>query len=120
MATKLHQDWINAKKGLQKQIDEVKKKGGLNPKQIEDALKSFDGGFGPTLEKCAKAYKDKKEADLKKHAAAAEVIAKRYLETVTKISNERGMAAKINLSVLITRLQEVKDKGLQCPTYFFQ
>lgn len=120
MATKLHQDWLNAKKALQKQVDDVKKNGGLNPKQIETALKSFDGGFGPMLEKCAKAYKDNKEADLKKHAAAAEVVANKYLETVKKISNERGTAAKMDLNVLITRLKEIKEKGLQCQAYYFK
>lgn len=47
----LYDQWKSAKAGLQKQVDDVKKKGGLNPKQIQDALKSFDQGLGPLLKK---------------------------------------------------------------------
>jgi hypothetical protein len=118
MANAMHNSWKTAKSGLQKQIDDVKKSGGLNPKQIQDALKSFDSGFGPLLDKCAKAYKDKKDADVKKYAKDAITVAEKYLGTVTSISNERGSGAKITLKAMITQLTNLRDKGITAPNYF--
>lgn len=114
----MHDSWKSSKKALQKTVDEVKKRGGLNPKPIEDALKSFDGGFGPLIDKCAKAYKDQKDADVKKHATAAIVVAEKYLETVSKISNERGTGAKITLGGMIANLKDLKENGSAARNYF--
>jgi hypothetical protein len=111
MANRMHDDWVKQKAFLQKQVDDVKKNGGLNPKQIQDALKSFDGGLGPTLDRLAEAYKAKKDADVKKYAERAITTAKNYLATVTKISNERGTGTKIALSAMLTKLEGLKAKG---------
>ena len=112
MANKLHADWLRAKENMKKQIADVKKNGGLNPKQIEDALKSFDGGFGPMLEKIGVAYKANKGADVQKNATAAITVAQKYLQTVKGISNERGTGAALELKILLGKLEELKTKGM--------
>ncbi len=114
----LYDQWKNAKKALEKQVADVKKKGGMNPKQIEAALKSFDQGLGPLLTKVGTAYKANKGKDVQKHAEAAIKVAEKYLETVNKISNERGSGARITLKALIAQLTTLKDKGMTAPNYF--
>ena len=100
MANAMHNSWKSAKSGLQKQIDDVKKNGGLNPKPIQDALKSFDSGFGPLIDKCAKADKEKTDADVKKYAKDAITVAEKYLGTVT---NRLYASMKNKLSILMLR-----------------
>jgi hypothetical protein len=114
MPNKMHADWLRAKANMEKQVAEVKKQGGLNPKQIEDALKGFDGGFGPLLEKLGTAYKANKGADVTKHATEAITVAQRYLHTVQGISNERGRGAALELKILLGKLDELKTKGMTC------
>lgn len=118
MPNRMHAEWLSAKTLMQKQIDDAKKKGGLNPKQLQEALKSFDQGLGPLLDKTASAYKDKKDADIKKHAAAAVTVADRYLATVNAISNERGAGGRLSLKTIIGKLNDLRAKGSAAPNYF--
>jgi hypothetical protein len=111
VANRLHDDWVKQKSYLQKQVDEFKKNGGLNSKPVEDALKSFSGGLGPTLDKLAEAYKAKKDADVKKYADRAIVTATAYMATAGKLSNERGTGTKMFLKNMLVKLDGLKAKG---------
>src|SRR5579872_4887669 len=111
MPNNMHAKWLQAKNSLQREIDNVKQNGGMNPKQVKDALKTFDQGFGPLLEKLGTAYKDKKDAEAKKQAGAALTIAERYLATLKSISNGRGGGAEALLGSIIRELNDVRAKG---------
>ncbi len=84
---------------------------------IKTVMKTFTGGFGPTLDKLEKAYKDKKDADVKKYADAALKIAEIYNAKIQEM-NKHGFTGSPyaymhgNLSFIITKVSELKAKGI--------
>jgi hypothetical protein len=117
MPSTLHQYWKKTKDDLAKASAEIKKTGG-NHKPIDDALKSFDSGFGPLLDKVADAYKAKKDADVKKHAKGALDIAGEYKKTVEGIPYQCRIEAGQRLNHITKSLTELKDKGTAANDYF--
>ncbi len=118
MPNRMHDEWLRAKKQLSDQVADFKKNGGLNSKPVEDALKSFDGGFGPMLEKLGTAYKGNRGADVQKYATSALTIAEGYMHRLEGLSNERGRGAQMFLRSLLAQLAELKAKGMTAKNYF--
>jgi hypothetical protein len=117
MPSTLHQHWKKTKDDLAKASAEMKKTGGNN-KPIDDALKSFDSGFGPLLDDVANAYKAKKDADVKKHAKAALKIAGEYKATIEKIPYQCRIEAGQRLNFIAKALKELENKGTEATDYF--
>jgi hypothetical protein len=117
MPNSLHQHWKKTKDDLAKSAAEMKKTGG-NSKPIDTALKSFDGGFGPLLDKVGDAYKAKKDADVKKQAAAAGKIAGTYKTTIDAIPYQCRVEAGFRLSHITKVLKELETKGTTATDYF--
>lgn len=113
--SRMRNTWKQAREALLRQIAEVSKKGGLNVKPLEDALKSFDASFAPLLDKVAEAYKANKGEDVKKHAAAALAVGQRYLATLQSISHLRGGRAGQLLAAIVGDLKKCQLQGMAAP-----
>lgn len=123
MANKLHTEWLACKKSLEDQVARFKAgKSNQIPTPLQDALKAFNQGFGPKLDDVAKAYKAKNDAEVKKQAAKALVIAKSYDQLLDKKpTGENQMVlqgAKTKLQPIIHSLTELQTKGTQAADPF--
>ena len=116
--TTMRQDWHNTKTAMKIVADIVKKQGVSDAKARLDALKSFDQGLGPLLDKVEAAYKARKDADVKKHAQAAVAIANKYVATLTAIPNGNGNTTAEALRGIREKLGELWAKGISAPNYF--
>jgi hypothetical protein len=111
MSCTFHTTWKSIKDNLAKASADMKKTNG-NAKPIDDALKSFTAGFGPTLDKMADAYKAKKDADVKKLATAALKIAGDYEKVIETIPYPcRSEAGRVR-TVIKPGLEDLKTKGI--------
>ena len=123
MANKLHTEWLGCKKVLEDQIQEYKNgRSNQIPTVLEDALKSFNKGFGPKLEEVGKAYKAKNDAEIKKQAGKALDIALVYDKTLSaKPTAANQMAferAKKQLQPVIHALTDLKNTGSKAANPF--
>lgn len=124
MPNKMHASWIAAKDRLEAEVAWFKQNGGLNSKPVEEALKTFKNGLGPKLDNVGAAYKNKKDADVKKNAGAALTVAQGYKSTLAGMLRGPGLsqarADSIRFAIgkvddIIQDLVLLKEKGSSAP-----
>jgi hypothetical protein len=96
----------------------LKKAGATNQQPRLDALKTFDQGLGPLLDKVEAAYKAGKDGDVKKHAQAAVAIANKYVATLADLPDGLGTGSANTLRNIREKLGELWQKGISAPNYF--
>jgi hypothetical protein len=101
----MHAECERAKADLARRLEDTKTRGGADAKPLKEALKSFDRGYGPLLEKCGDAVAKHKLNDVKKYAADALKVAQKYLPAVRSLPGGNGTLAA---AVLPDRIEKFR------------
>ena len=123
----MHAECERAKADLARRLEDTKTRGGADAKPLKEALKSFDRGYGPLLEKCGDAVAKHKLNDVKKYAADALKVAQKYLPAVRSLPGGNGNLAAAVLPDRIEKFRtpdvvefavspQVGQAVLACPT----
>jgi hypothetical protein len=108
--TRLHSLWKSTKNVLTKAQAEIKKDKGNCP-SIDAALKGFDAGFGPRMDKVGDAFKAGKDQEVKAQATKALAIAAEYRKLTEAVKFECRIEVKRMMDSIVQDLTDLANKG---------